>query len=306
MLNSSASTDRLLMVTLSNIGDLVMTTPILAALHEKYPHAQIDIVADRRSGELLRACPYVGEIIWKTKQSGWREKWRLLRKVRARKYLLTVDLRGPWLAWFSRSAFRARKAAYKTEMHAVEHHFTAISAIVSAHEIPWACLWLPESAELKARQLLAEAVGQRILALAPGANWPGKIWPAQKYAALIERVADKFDLVCLLGGKDDVSRCEEIAKEAALDCVDLSGRTSLLESAACLAQASYFVGNDSGIGHLAAALKIPSCTVFGPGEPERYRPWGPSAEIILAPDRDLDKLDADAVAAQVLEYFNGS
>ena len=292
---------RILFVTLSNIGDLIMTTPVLTALHEKYPTAVVDIVADRRSGDLLSACPYLGEIIWKSKRSSWAEKRLFLKAIRRHEYTLAVDLRGPWLAWLARSKSSARKTAREKTMHAVEHHFTAVSAFVDKGNIPWTCLWLSPEALSSADNFLGLNRDTRLLALAPGANWPGKIWSAERYAELIDLLADDFDAVCLLGGKDDMARCSSIANAAALPCVDLSGRTSLMESAACLARGHFFVGNDSGLGHIAAALNVPSLTVFGPGDPQRYRPWGKYADIILAPDCDLANLRAEPVAARVKE-----
>ena len=297
---------RILFVTLSNIGDLVMTTPVMVALHEQFPDALIDVVADKRSGELLAGCPFVGEIIWKTKQSSVMEKWRFLRKIRRRNYYLAIDLRGPWLAWLSRSKHAGRKSPRQNEMHAVEHHFTAIASFVKNSEIPWSNLWLPGAVLQKAEKIIGDAAmaKRRLLALAPGANWPGKIWPDDYYARLCDLLAEKFDGVCLLGSKEDMTRCHKIAESIDLPCLNLSGETNLLESAACLAQTDFFVGNDSGLGHLAAALKVPSLTVFGPGEPNRYRPWGEYAEIILAPDSDLKKLQAAAVAKRVLDLVD--
>ena len=87
--------------------------------------------------------------------------------------------------------------------------------------------------------------------------------------------------------------------ELNLPCLDVSGRTTLNTAAALLARASVFVGNDSGLGHMAAALSIPTLTLFGPGEPQRYRPWGPHARIMLAPNRNLNELSVAAVATEL-------
>jgi ADP-heptose:LPS heptosyltransferase len=81
------------------------------------------------------------------------------------------------------------------------------------------------------------------------------------------------------------------------------GRTSLLEATAIMRQATLFVGNDSGLGHLASAAGIPSVTVFGPGRPERYRPWGSRATLVLAPGLALEKLLPATVAAHVREQL---
>ncbi|MGR8948275.1 MAG: glycosyltransferase family 9 protein [Gammaproteobacteria bacterium] len=294
---------RILLVTLSNIGDLVMTTPILEALHASYPEHLIDVVADPRSGALLSSCPYLGEIIWRKKRAPWRDKLAFLSAIRARRYAFAVDLRGPWLAWVSRSEKKFSKEKLTSGMHAVEHHYTALANIKVTKKIPPAKLWVPAEARDKVTELLKEQANHRLLALAPGANWPGKIWPATHYAALVTFLQDLFEAVVLLGNDADTERCAQIAEQLPVPGFNLCGRTTLLESAAALSTAAAFVGNDSGLGHMAAALNVPSLTVFGQGDPVRYRPWGEKAEIICAPDQDLSKLAPELVAAKLREHL---
>ncbi|MGB5439175.1 MAG: glycosyltransferase family 9 protein, partial [Gammaproteobacteria bacterium] len=90
------STRSILLITLSNIGDAVMTTPVLEALHHRYPKARIDIVTDARAGSLFEHCPYRGEIILKHK--GWRGTLALLKRLRTTRHDLVVDLRTDGLA----------------------------------------------------------------------------------------------------------------------------------------------------------------------------------------------------------------
>jgi len=295
---------RILFVTLSNIGDLVMTTPLLTTLHNLYPNHLVDIVADRRSGELLRACPYVGDILWKDKRSSWVQSWRFLKKIRRQYYDLVIDLRGPTIAFLSRAKRKGLKKKRTQNMHAVEHHFTALSGLVSSSNIPPTKLWLPIEEQPHLDSVYFDLVkGKRMLALAPGANWPGKIWHLSAYTKLINLLTEEFDGACLLGGPNDVQRSEEILQGANLPTYNLCGTTSLLETARCLAGAKAFVGNDSGVGHMAAALSIPTLTVFGEGEPNRYRPWGDRAKIILSPEKDLVKLPAESVAQALREHL---
>jgi len=168
-------------------------------------------------------------------------------------------------------------------------------------EIPSTQVWITAADALEADALLAPLPPGRWLALAPGANWPGKIWPRAHYAALVERLADAFAGVVLLGGGGDHGTTRHLAERCPLPCVDLAGRTSLTVAAAVCDRVAGFVGNDSGLGHLAAARGIPTLTLFGPGRPARYRPWGPHARVLIAPQRDLTALTAqhaeDAVRA---------
>ncbi|MEM7469378.1 MAG: glycosyltransferase family 9 protein [Pseudomonadota bacterium] len=300
----SKPTERILFVTLSNIGDLVMTTPVLQAINDRFPSSIVDVVADRRSGALLSACPFLGELIWKKKRATWREQWQFLKTIRSNNYALAIDLRGPWLAFLARAEQRGIKRAWRTGMHAVQHHFSALPKSLASLTIPPAKIWLSTESKEKANELLKINHSKRVLSMGPGANWPGKIWPTSYYADLANLVSARFDELWLFGGPDDRDLCAQIADQTKLRSVNLCGRTSLMESAACLAESTAFVGNDSGIGHMAAALNVPSLTVFGEGEPDRYRPWGSHSEIVLAPNKQLDKLAPTVVAEALLTLIS--
>ena len=292
---------RLLFVTLSNIGDLVMTTPALVALHDAFPGARIDIVADPRSSELLTRCPFLGQLVHRVKREGHAGTWRLVRQLRRHSYDAIVDLRTDFLPWLLRGRRRsARWQAGTHGPHAVEQHFAVAARVLSARPpIPDARLWLDERDRSAARTLLAGLSGTRRLVLAPGANWPGKRWPAPHYVALANALREHFDSLVLLGSAADAADGARMQDDIALPTRNLMGRTSLLAASAVLADCALFVGNDSGLGHLAAAAGTPSVTVFGPGRPERYRPWGSRASLVMAPDLQLGRLTPDIVAAHV-------
>ena len=292
---------RLLFVTLSNIGDLVMTTPALRALNEAYPDALIDIVADPRSSELLTRCPFLGDLFHRVKREGRAGLFRLVRSLRRRRYDAIVDLRTDFLPWLLRGDRRsARWQAPPHGPHAVEQHFAVAQRLLPApRAIPDTCIWTTAEDDARAAALLDTVPGPRRLVLAPGANWPGKRWPVEHYAALAQALREEFDSLVLLGSAADVDDAGGRLDGLALPTLDLMGRTSLIEATAVMRQATLFVGNDSGLGHLASAAGIPSVTVFGPGRPERYRPWGSRASLLLAPDLALGKLLPSTVAAHV-------
>ena len=292
----SSGTDRILVITLSNIGDLVLTTPVLEALSARYPDALIDLVADRRSSSLLEAAPYIGQIFHREKLAGWRAQWILLRSLRHRRYRLVVDLRTNIIPFLVRADQRLIKRAQKMSgLHAAEQHFAVLEPILYAATPPPCRLYLDDSSLQCARDLLAPLPGERWLALGPGANWPGKRWPGGHYLELLRQVASTFDGAIIVGTLDDVEAPLKL-DGLPLAIADLRGRTDLITAAAVLAHACAYVGNDSGLGHLAAALDVPTLTLFGPGEPARYRPWGSKARVALAPEGDLEQLSVEAVA----------
>jgi len=300
-----AGTRSILLITLSNIGDAVMTTPVLEALHRKYPQACFDIVTDARAAPLFSHCPYRRETILKDKQAGWRGLAALVRRLRASRYDLVVDLRTDGLALLLRARRRlGRRGAGAGAGHAVQRHFAVIQAREGLAAMPSPRLWLPEAAQAHARELLAGLPGRRWLALGPGARWAPKCWPAARYRELAGRLQGHFDACILLGSREDAAACREVAAGLSLPTRDLAGATGLLQAAAVLAQARVFVGNDSGLGHMAAACGVPTVTVFGPGEPLRYHPWHPRARWVQSASRRIGDVHCDTLAAEVLALLD--
>lgn len=296
---------RLLFVTLSNIGDLLLTTPALEALHQAWPEHLIDIVADARSSDLLRACPYLGTLYHRDKRAGMTGTLKLIAALRARRYAAVVDLRTDFLPWLLRTDSRAarwRRGAHGP--HAAEQHFAIAARILpNPVDIPAARIWITQEDEQFAAQALASLPGPRLLAIAPGANWPGKIWPMSHFDALLERTAGLFSGVILLGSRQDRVITAALKERSPVPALDLAGTTTLRQAAAVLDAASVFLGNDSGLGHLAAARGIPSITLIGPGRPERYKPWGPQARLLEAPQRQLPLLLPETVATALHEIL---
>ncbi|MBI2992912.1 MAG: glycosyltransferase family 9 protein [Gammaproteobacteria bacterium] len=292
----------LLLVSLSNIGDAIMTTPVLEAMHALRPDARIDIVADRRSRIVFEGCPYRGRILHKDKEAPLRGIAALVRELRATEYEWAVDLRTdflPVLLRAKRRLLRWRARAYGE--HAVERHMGVIAALHANRAIPATTLWLGPGDESFGREVKAGLKADRLLVLGPGANSPPKIWPAPHFVELIAELQQDFDAVALLGDEADRSQSAAVAAGSVLPCLDLCGRTSIPEAASVLSVARAFVGNDSGLGHLASATGTVSLTLFGPGDPARYRPWGARADWIAAADGELASL-APRQAAERLRF----
>jgi ADP-heptose:LPS heptosyltransferase len=294
------NTDNILLITLSNIGDAIMTTPVMAALHKKYPRAVMDIVTDARASEIFSHCPYRGKVFLKDKQAGWRGLLTLVRQLRATRYDLVVDLRTDGLTQLLRARRSlTRRGSQAAGVHAVQRHFGVIRTREEITDLPSTCLWLSQEERAFAHQQLAALPGKRFLALGPGARWAPKRWPARAFRALVEQLQSQFDAVVLLGDIADVDSCQQIAAQTVLPCISLAGNTSLLQAAALLQQATLYVGNDSGLGHLAAACNTPTFTIFGPGDPVRYHPWHTQAHWVQSDSGDIAEVAVDEVAAAI-------
>jgi heptosyltransferase-3 len=304
---SKPDTQKILLITLSNIGDAVMTTPVLEALHARYPQAVIDIVTDARASRLFTHCPYRGTILERDKQAGWRGTVTLVRQLRNTRYDLIVDLRTDGLTLLLRARQRlTRRNARTPGYHAVERHFGVVARHLNNTDIPAEKLWLLQAEHDVARQQLSGLPGQRWLALGPGARWQPKCWPVQGFRTLVERLQTEFDAVILLGDSSENGICEYISTTLPLPAINLAGKTDLLQTASILGHSRLFVGNDSGPGHIAAAAGTPTVTVFGPGDPGRYHPWHPHAQWIQSGSGNIEDISVEAVVEKVMAVLETS
>lgn len=147
---------------------------------------------------------------------------------------------------------------------------------------------LTDADRAAARTLLAEAgvaAGAPLAVLAPGAGWPGKQWPAERFADVGDRLRREAGFaVVLVGSAGEADLCRSVAARMREPAASLAGKTSLAQLAALLAQAGLFVGNDSGPMHLAACFEIPSVVCFGPTVASKWAPRHARARVLQHED----------------------
>jgi lipopolysaccharide heptosyltransferase II len=143
--------------------------------------------------------------------------------------------------------------------------------------VHWNFTWLPRHREVAAGVIEKwQADTARWLILQPGARWVNKRWPIESFAELARQLAvESTELrFAILGGKADIPLGEIIARAAPDRCLDLTGKTSLLEMVEWIRLSELMVTNDTGPMHVAAALGKPVIALFGPTEPLRTGPYG--------------------------------
>jgi len=300
-------THSILLVSLSCVGDAVMTTPVLEALHLAYPEARIDIVSDRRSESIYTHCPYRGTVFIKDKKLFMRGALALLKQVRKQEYDLIVDLRTDGLAYLCKGKKRLTKIHKQPYgKHAVEDLMGVIHSVHGQQQIPAPRVWLTENENVFADTALSGLPGKRWLAFAPGNLNDKKVWPAANYADLANALVDVIDGVILDGSPREKVATTEVGKKLNVPFVDLAGQTSLLQAAAVLGRASLFVGADSGLGHIAAAVGTPTLTFFSVDSPERVLPQGNRAMFITSPDDYTRSIQLDNVLAMARHFLQAS
>lgn len=267
---------RILFVTANRVGDAVLSTGILAHLVAKYPKAQVTVVAGPPAASLFRTLPNLGRLIVMEKKRYGTHWLALWRGCAAHRWDIIVDLRRSALAYclLADQRFVIPKAKHK--MHRVE---LIASTIGLRAKPPPPTLWLERSPKNQAKST------QRI-AIAPAANWIGKQWPAKRFTELAVRLTAKTGLfpdaqIAVFATEAERDQVQLLLENLPAErCEDFVGAGDLSDVASLLNLCDFFVGNDSGLMHMSAALGIPTLGLFGPSRPEHYAPWGPKCSYV--------------------------
>jgi lipopolysaccharide export system permease protein len=270
---------RILFVTATRIGDAVLSTGLLGHLVERYPGAQITIAAGPPALPLFEAVPGLERLILLAKRPLALHWLELYRAVAARRWDLVVDLRGSALAYL----LWTRERRVLAKRNSAEHKVRQLARLFALDPPPAPRVWLAPHHEEQALALVPP--GEPVLAIGPAANWRGKEWRAERFAELALRlIAPNGPLagarVAVLAAAHERGQAAPLL--AALPParrIDLVGRVDLLTAAAILRRAALFIGNDTGLMHLAAAAGAPTLGLFGPSPIEHYAPWGPCTAI---------------------------
>ncbi|BDG08159.1 lipopolysaccharide heptosyltransferase II [Anaeromyxobacter paludicola] len=292
---SAPSPRAILLVRYSALGDVVLATSLLAPLKERFPEARLEWVTDPAFVPLLHGLPELAAV--HALHRDVPERALQLRDQLKGRFDVVVDLQNK-----VRSAVVARAAAPVRLVFRRRSPGQAVLSLVGKDQILQRAhatrLYAEVLAPLgvtgpgplrihlspRARALAADALGKArapLVAIAPGARWATKRWPAQAFARVADALAAEGAAIVLAGGPGDREALEAVrAAMRAPVAADLSP-LPLDALAAALARVDLLVANDSGPVHLAAAVGTPSVAVFGPTSPVRWGPPAPSRVVAL-------------------------
>lgn len=321
--------ERILLIRLSALGDVINTIPALVALREAFPAAHLGFAVEDRCAALIEGHPAV-DAVHVYPRARWRraigrpwlwpwliaDVFRYLGGLRAPRYEVALDfqgnLKGAAHSGFSGAKVRVgfargfcremnwlfsnRKAVPPTlRQNRVEKHLALLAPLGVFPSKPH--YDLPRSAESRRRidaWLAAEGLARGAYAvLHPGTSGHGRLkrWPPERFAELASRLP--WPAVVSWGPGE-----RELAEAAARSGARVGPATaSLLDLAELIAGAALFVGADSGPLHLASAVGTPSVALFGPKDPAVYAPWNPRSRVVRRSERMEDITVDDALAA---------
>ena len=282
------------------LGDTVMAVPTIRALGRAV--SNLVLWGPAANAQLLRAVGVRGEALPYRRRPGLAgpiDIWRAvgaLRRLRPSGVVLLPNAYEP--ALIARLGKVRRRVGYATQLrgHLLTDPIKPPDPLQAVHEsrrysdllaptparAPLPDDWrLAPPGDWRARVSRHLGDTQPVLAVVPGcANGPAKRWPVRHYARLVAHAAREWGAApVLLGGAQDGSVTAAVKAACEVDCIDLAGKTDIVDLAAILAASRAVIANDTGAAHLAGSLGVRTLVLFGPTDPLRTKPLGPHVRI---------------------------
>lgn len=304
--------NRILLVQLGFIGDVVVTIPVIRAVRETFPESMLAVSVREHSRELVEDVPWVDAVISVDKRkrpwySTIAHQWGFYRRLRSYRFDLSINVRtgtrGALMSFLSGARCRVGHYSYRhTWTNRLYTHVVQpeawdgiyageqnLNVVAPLHlDIPTRVPELhlsPQRARRVAKLLGALGVPEDkpLIALHPFSSRETKNWAPARFAELAGRIVGAYDVaVIITGSAADRLQALKIAEKCAGKVFVLAGMVSIGELACVLKRSTLLVGVDTGAIHIAAAVGTPTITLFGPSDPTVWKPPGASHEIVSA------------------------
>jgi len=281
--------NKILVISLSNIGDVILTFPVIDVLKEKFPAEQLSVVVGPRAEALLKGNPAIHKLYTFEKNTSVIEKIKWVRALAREQFHLVVDLRNTAIPFFLSPKFRTPFFRDKSgPEHRKFRHLECLRTVFPFHSEAKHryALYITGEDKRHVEGLIKEnTLGEKFIVIGPGAANHTKQWKADGFAALSDALIEKHKKkIVFVGDQSDAEVAAEVKKKMKNPVINLCGKTTLLQLAELMRHSSVVVANDSAIMHLASYLDVPTAAIFGPTDPKKYGPWSTKNVIIK---RDL-------------------
>jgi len=311
----SSPQPRVLFISPNRIGDSVIATGIVREIDRQWPNARITVATSGMAASFYRAAPGVVDVIVVNKEKRGGHWLKLWKAVVGTRWDVVIDTRGSATAYLVRAK---KRIVYSRKLETGVPKVEVVTRLMNAPHSLEPEHFIDERARSEAAAVidpqLANASGAGpIIALAPIAHQKGKSWPADRWGQLVERfkLEPRFDgwRFMLVGGPGDHAPAAPALAAAGTRGIDFVGKGDILASAAAIDRADLFVGNDSGLMHVAAAAGTPTLGLFGPTEWWLYGPRGPKTATVASNNTrgqfaPIEDLTVDAVFDATIKLYD--
>lgn len=311
----SCTPSRVLLIRPSALGDVCRSVPVLASLRRAFPKATIDWLVNDTFSAAIEHHPALSNVVPFARKALGEGLRRLntrptrdfLAGLRRTNYDLVVDAQGLFRSGFFARATGAQRRvgfanarelgwAFMTERHEVDRGMHTVDRMLKLLELA-AIPPVPDMrlySDAPHRDAIARLIGEgdRPIVIAPTSRWPGKQWPADRFAALTRHLVSRGHRVAVVGAPSEREQCAELLSIAAEDIrvLDLVGKTGVAGLMALIEQCPLVVANDSAPLHIAVGFDRPLVALFGPTRIATVGPYRRDNDVIQHV-RDDDSMD---------------
>lgn len=319
--------NKILVITLSNVGDVILTTPVIKILKENFPHSSLSVMCSERVSELFDSDPIIDKVIIYNKFITLKEKIKLVLKLRKKKYDIVLDLRHTLFplflgAKYNNSVFKIRENSniHKRDFHLNDLNELNLNLNIDK-KLPY--LYISDNIRKKVKGILEKNMLEEndYIVVSPGGGSGAKLWPKENFLKLCNLIKKNYGYkILLVGDKEDKKITkwiyEKINPEAKI--IDMAGKTTLLPLAGIVKNSKLLITNDSGVLHIGSAVRTPIIAIFGPTNEQNYGPLGDKTKVIKKDfncrpciyascgnyQPCLSYIDPSTVYKEVQEFFN--
>ncbi len=275
---------RVLVITLSNIGDIILTTPVIRTLSKEFPLSRIDVMVGPNGRDIFDLDPRIFKLVIYDKHISIAEKRRLQLKLKKLKYDLVVDLRNTVFPLLLSPRYRTSpiQSFPKEIVHKRERHLYRLFpfGIENMNEMSYVHITKEDEAYVS-DLLRTNAVTDPIVVVSPGAKSHLKQWTIDGFAEVCDGLASECAAsIVFVGTGRDKEIVLSITKKMKNKCHDFVDKTNIRELASLLKRSSLLITNDSAPMHLGCAAGTKVLAIFGPTDPKKYGPTGEFDAVI--------------------------
>ena len=298
-LSKKSKLKRILVVSLTNIGDVVLTCPVIDILRRDFPQAKIDVVVGPKAVSLFADNPNFGIKVF-DKQSSLRQKYAWFLDLAQAHYDCVVDLRRTMLPFLLNSPLfyeQLRVSVNTTKegigefkrlffntapVHKKDIHLNRLAQVYdfdAPSQQQYAILTTKEDEQFFEGSIAPALQASSFVVIAPGAADSAKRWNATGFAAVADYLSLKYKVI-FVGDVNDVKITDDIQGCMRTSALSLAGKINLRQLAYVLKKCSWALTHDSGVMHLASYFNVPQVVLWGPTSLEKYAPWSDRSVIV--------------------------
>ncbi len=325
--------NKILFVRLSSIGDVLLTTPVIKTVRNKYPDAFLAYLVEDKSEEMVRSNPYLNEVIVFNKSEfkliykkhgifqAFKYIWQFIKKLKKEEFDLVIDLhsifRSGLMAFFTFASDKiginkqlisivyTSKTEPREDLHVVEENLNLLKLIgIKPEEFKREFLLSTNISDESNVKKLLKTNGlnntKKNIILNPATSRKNKNWDEGNFALVGDWINNNLNAnVILIGGPDDLKKCSRVINFMNSLAFNFAGKTTLKELVELLKKSDLLITGDTGTMHIAVAVNTLQIALFGPTKPKRFGAYSDKAVLIKSPDNDINNIEVDTVIKEI-------